>query len=101
VAKIADDGPPPSDASSLRLKVMRLFGGSSVGTKSVDLERFWYDAIVWQLAYYIAIESSMPSDRVTLLASIAESKKKACVDFSFEHTSGPQAVIDYTRQWSA
>jgi hypothetical protein len=93
--------PVPSEAGVMRLNVTRLFGSSSDGTKSPDLERFWYDCLVWQLAYYIAVDSSMPADRVTLLSGIAESKKRQCVNFSFEHTSGPQAVIDYTTQWSA
>lgn len=93
--------PVPSDAGVMRVKIMRLFGSSSDGTKSADLERFWYDCIVWQLAYYIAIDTSMPPDRVALLAGIAESKKRACVQFSFEHTSGPQAVVSYQTQWSA
>ena len=83
--------PVPSEAGVMRLNVTRLFGSSGNGTKSPDLERFWYDCLVWQLAYYIAVDTSMP----------AESKKRACVNFSFEHTSGPQAVIDYPTQWSA
>lgn len=93
--------PVPTEAGTMRVKVMRLFGGNADGTKSADLERFWYDCLVWTLAYYIAIESSMPAERVSLLAGIAESKKRACVQFSFEHTSGPQAVVSYPTQWSA
>lgn len=93
--------PVPSDAGVMRMKATRLFGGASDGNKSADLERFWYDCLVWQLAYYIAIESSMPADRVQLLAGIAESKKRLCVNHSFEHTSGPQAVVCYPTQWSA
>lgn len=93
--------PVPSDPGVMRLKVTRLFGSSSDGTKSADLERFWYDCLVWQLAYYIAIDTSMPPDRVSLLAGIAESKKRQCVNFSFEHTDGPQAVVSYPTQWSA
>lgn len=93
--------PVPSEAGVMRLKTTRLFGSSSDGTKSADLERFWYDCLVWQLAYYIAIDTSMPADRVAMLSGIAETKKRACVSFSFEHTSGPQAVVDYPTQWSA
>lgn len=93
--------PVPTEAGTLRLAITRLLGGTDTGTKNADLERFWYDCLVWQLAYYIAVDSSMPADRVSLLAGIAESKKRQCVNFSFEHTSGPQAVIDYTTQWSA
>lgn len=93
--------PVPSEAGVMRLNVTRLFGSSSDGNKSPDLERFWYDCLVWQLAYYIAVDTSMPADRVALLSGIAETKKRQCVNFSFEHTSGPQAVVDYPTQWSA
>ena len=93
--------PVPSEGGVMRLRTTRLFGGSGDGSKSADLERFWYDCLVWQLAYYIAVDTSMPADRVSLLAGIAESKKRQCVNFSFEHTSGPQAVVDYPTQWSA
>ena len=93
--------PVPSEAGTMRLNVTRLFGSSSVGTNSPDLERFWFDCLVWQLAYYIAVDSSMPADRVSMLSGIAEAKKRQCVNFSFEHTSGPQAVVDQPTQWSA
>jgi hypothetical protein len=93
--------PVPSEAGVMRLNTTRLFGSSSDGALSADLERFWYDCLVWQLAYYIAVDTSMPMDRVALLSGIAEAKKKQCVGFSFEHTSGPQAVVDYQTQWSA
>lgn len=93
--------PVPSEAGIMRLSVTRLFGSSSDGNKSADLERFWYDCLVWQLAYYIAVDTSMPGDRVSMLSGIAEAKKRQCVNFSFEHTSGPQAVVDYPTQWSA
>jgi hypothetical protein len=39
------------------------------------------------------------SDR--LLAGVAESKKKQCVQFSGEHTASIQAVVDYQTPWSA
>jgi len=93
--------PVPSEAGVMRLAITRLLGGAQTGTKSADLERFWYDCLVWQLAYYIAVDTSMPPDRVSLLAGIAESKKRQCVNFSFEHTGGPQAVVEYDTQWSA
>lgn len=93
--------PVPSEAGVMRFATTRLFGGAQTGTKAADLERFWYDCLVWQLAYYIAVDTSMPTERVALLSGIAEAKKRQCVNFSFEHTDGPQAVIEYPTQWSA
>lgn len=91
--------PVPQDAGTMRMKVIRLLGSNADGTKSADLGRYWYDTLVWLLAWYIAVDSSMPAERVSQLASIAEQKKRACVAYSFEHT-GTQAVVSYTTQWS-
>lgn len=92
--------PVPSEAGVMRLKTVRLLGTSADGTKSPDLQRYWHDALVWCLAYYVAIDSSMPADKIAMLQQLAEDKKKACVRYSFEHT-GTQAVLDYQTQWSA
>lgn len=93
--------PVPSDAGTMRLRVTRLFGGSGDGKLSPDIERFWYDCLVWQLAYYFAVEATMPAEKVALLAGIAESKKKQCVGFSFEHTAATIAFPCAPTQWSA
>ncbi len=85
--------PVPSEGGTMRLRTTRLFGGSGDGQKSADLERFWYDCLVWQLAYYLAVDSSMPTETITFLAGVAESKKLKCVQFSGEHTAAIQAVV--------
>ncbi len=92
--------PVPLEAGVMRLKTVRLLGTSADGTKNPDLQRYWYDALVWCLAYYVAIDSSMPTEKIGMLQAIAEQKKKACVRYAFEHT-GSQAVLCYPTQWSA
>lgn len=92
--------PVPSEAGVMRLRTTRLFGGSGDGQKSADLERFWYDALVWQLAYYLAVDSSMPAQQIVMLQGTAEAKVAECVKFSFEHTASIQAVVDTPTQWS-
>ena len=92
--------PVPSAAGTMRLKTARLLGSSSDGTKSPDLQRYWHDAIVWCLAYYLAIDSSMPAEKIGMLQALAESKKKACVNYSFEHPS-TTATVYYPTQWSS
>lgn len=93
--------PSPFENGTMRLKIVRLFGGAGDGSKAADLERFWYDCLVWQLAWYIAIDSSMPAEKIALLAGIAESKKRQCVNHSFEHTPATQAIVGYTTQWGS
>lgn len=84
--------PVPSESGTMRLKTVRLLGSNADGTKTVDLQRYWVDALVWTLAYYIAVDSSMPADKVALLLQVSEEKKVKCINYSFEHT-GCQAVL--------
>jgi hypothetical protein len=91
--------PVPSDAGTMRLKTVRLLGGNADGKKSPDLQRYWYDALVWCLAYYVAVDSSMPADKVQTLLLMAQQKKQECVRYAFEHT-GTQAMVGYQSQWS-
>lgn len=92
--------PVPSAAGTMRLKTTRLLGTSADGTKTPDLQRYWFDALVWCLAYYVAVDSSMPADKIAMLQGTAEQKKRDCVRYAFEHT-GVQAVLGYQTQWSA
>jgi hypothetical protein len=92
--------PVPSEPGVMRLRTTRLLGGAGDGQKSADMERFWYDALVWQLAYYLAVDSSMPPATIQMLQGTAEAKVAECVKFSFEHTASIQAVVDYQTQWS-
>lgn len=91
--------PTPSAAGTMRLKVARLLASNRDGTLNPDLQRYWYDALVWSLAHYIAVDSSMPLDKVQLLEGTAEVKKKQCVSYAIEHTS-TQAIANYPSQWS-
>ncbi len=92
--------PVPSEDGTMRLKTVRLLGSGSDGTKSLDLQRYWQDAIVWCLAYHFAVDASMPLDRVAMLAATSAQKKKECLGYAFEHT-GTQASVAYQTQWSA
>ena len=92
--------PIPSEAGTLRLKAVRLLGNNQTGSNSVDLQRYWEDALVWMLAYYFAVDNSLPIERCTFLGGQAEAKKRACLRYSFEHT-GTQAIVSYPTQWSS
>jgi hypothetical protein len=91
--------PVPSEAGTLRLKSVRLLGNNQTGTDTPDLQRYWLDALVWMLAYYVAVDSSLPLDRCQFLGSQAEAKKQACIRYGMEHTP-IVAQYGYTTQWS-
>lgn len=92
--------PVPSEVGVMRLKTVRLLGGNADGTSSPDLHRYWYDALIWCLAYYLAVDGSMPAEKIAFLSQMSEQKKKACIKYGFEHTS-QQAILCWPTQWSA
>lgn len=92
--------PVPNDSGVMRLKTVRLLGSNADGRKQPDLQRYWYDALVWCLAYYLAVDASLPGDKVGMLQQLAEQKKRACINYAFEHTGG-QAALSYPTQWSS
>jgi hypothetical protein len=92
--------PVPSEAGVMRIKTVRLLGGNADGDVTPDLQRYWLDALVWMLASYLAVDSSMPAERVAYLQGMAAMKKKECVKYSYEHTS-QTAVVCYPTQWSS
>lgn len=91
--------PVPTESGTMRLKTVRLLGSNADGSNTPDLHRYWFDALVWMLAHYIAVDSSLPMEKIALLQTTAETKKMACVNYSMENT--PQvARVDYWTQWS-
>lgn len=91
--------PVPSETGTMRIKTVRLLGSNADGAKNIDLQRYWFDAIIWCLSYYLAVDSSMPADKIAFLMQMAESKKAECVGYGYEHT-GQQATLNYQTQWS-
>jgi len=91
--------PVPSDAGTMRMKTVRLLGDNSTTTNTPDLQRYWLDVLVWILAYYVAVDSSMPAEKIGFLAQVSEQKKRDALRYSFEHPS-QQAIVNYHTQWS-
>lgn len=91
--------PVPSVGGTLRMKSMRLLGDNQTNTNTPDLQRYWLDVLVWMLAWYVAVDSSMPPEKVAMLQSTALAKKREALRYNFEHTS-QQAMVTYATPWS-
>ena len=69
--------PVPEADLTLRLQRQRLTYDNSSGSATVDLERFWSDFLVHELATRVALSNGMPTERVTLLQAKAIAAKTA------------------------
>lgn len=69
--------PVPDSALTIRIQRQRLSYDSTQGSATVDLERFWSEFIVHELAARIALTNGLPTDRITLLQAKAQVAKQA------------------------
>lgn len=91
--------PVPSDSGTLRLKTQRLLGSNADGRLNPDLQRYWYQPLVWMLAADIAQDSSLTPQAKKDLRDMAEMQKAKAVGISSEHVSHT-ATLYYPTSWS-
>jgi hypothetical protein len=68
------------------------------GNNTLPFERYWTDYFVWELAHYLAVDSSLDMGRVGLLAARALAKKTAAKAYSKQNV-GMQAVLSHPTAW--
>ena len=91
--------PVPSDGGTLRLKTQRLLGSNADGRLNPDLQRYWYQPLVWMLAADIAQDSSLSPQAKADLRGQADIQKQKALGFSNERVS-QCASLWYPTQWS-
>lgn len=91
--------PVPSDSGTLRLKTQRLLGSNADGRLNPDLQRYWYQPLVWMLAADIAQDSSLSPQAKADLRGQADIQKQKALGFSNERVS-QCASLYYPTQWS-
>lgn len=74
--------PVPEADCTIRLQRQRLTFDNSSGSATVDLERFWMDYLLNELAARVAISNGMPMDRTAILtakssAALSQARGKA------------------------
>lgn len=50
--------PIPDEAGTIRFQSQRLSADVTSGTATVDLQRFWTEYLVWQLAHHLAVSAN-------------------------------------------
>ena len=50
--------PIPDEAGTIRFQTQRILADTKPGTATVDLERFWTEFLIWELAHQLAISAN-------------------------------------------
>lgn len=91
--------PTPQDDGYVRLQIHRLAADSLDTTKTPDLERFWAQYLIWELAHQLAVSNSLDPVRIAHLASQAQAKLIACKAYASPR-GAQQLPINHPTAWS-
>ncbi len=84
--------PVPVVDCVIRVQRQRMTFDASQGAATVDLERFWMDYLVHELASRLALTNGLPMDRVALLAAKAAAAKNLAKGKSSSQLSNRMVV---------
>lgn len=72
----------------------------TVGTNTLPFERYWTAYFVWACATVLAIDNSLPMDRVQFLGGEAATNLAACKGYSKQNTS-TRVSINHPTRWGS
>jgi hypothetical protein len=90
--------PVPEGDCVIRVQRQRLSYDNSQGTATPDLERYWTDFIVHELAARLALSAGVAVERVALLQAKAQDAKRAAQGKSSSQLPN-RAVLDHRGMW--
>lgn len=98
IPNIIELWPVPDADGTVRAQVQRLRADVADGSKTIDFERYWSQAIIYQLAGQLAINASMVDKGTTFLA-MAEKEIERCMGNAREQSSF-QMIMGHRTGWS-
>lgn len=91
--------PIPDEAGTVRFQAQRKLADTYEAGATMDLEEYWYQAILWELAFQLGMAKSMPDSRLGFIKNQAALKKTAARGKSHERPAG-QVVMAHRTPWS-
>lgn len=91
--------PIPSEAGRIRFQVHRLTADNNDGGATPDLERFWVQFLIWELAHQLATSNSLSLERILHLQQTAAAKLLICRAYANPRGS-QQAYLDHSTGWN-
>lgn len=92
--------PIPDEAGTMRFQVHKLLADNQDTTKTPELQRYWGDYLVWELAHKLAVNASEPLQRCQYLAAHAARKLSKAKAYAKQRP--PQrAFMAHTTSWSS
>ena len=90
--------PIPEEAGTIRFQAVQLFADVTSGTKTLDLERYWMQYILWELAHQLCV-SANKLEHGGYCAQQAQAKRERGKAASNQHTPN-QMVLMHRTGWN-
>lgn len=91
--------PIPEEAGRIRFQVHRMSADSNDSTKTPDVERFWAQYLIYELAHQLAEDNSISGAKVMRLATLAQQKLQTARAYANPRGS-IQLYPDHPTAWS-
>ncbi len=91
--------PDAQSSGTIRFQIHRLAADSNNSANTVDLERFFTQYLIWELAHQLAAHNSLNMGRVNYFGSMARQKLEICKSYAGQRTNS-QFVVRHRTGWS-
>lgn len=89
----------PREAGHVRLQTYRLLANVTQGANTIDIERYWHQFLIWELAHQLASAHSQSEEKCMRLAATAQQKRERARAYANAHVPN-QMFIDHPTPWS-
>lgn len=89
---------PDTTGAIITLQRQKLAADIKSNSDTPDLERYWCDALVWELAHMVAFASSLPMDKCAYLKTMAKEARLLATDKAQQQTPN-QLYLQHQTGW--
>ncbi len=91
--------PVPDEAGHIRFQVHRKLSDVDDDNVTLDLESYWSQYVIWELAHQLGAASSLPTGRIAYFSSQAARRKEYAKSMASSHAQG-QMELDHMTRWA-
>jgi hypothetical protein len=87
---------PDTTGAVITLQRQKLAADIKSNSDTPDVERYWTDALVWELAHMVAFASSLPMDKCGYLRAMAKESRQLAMDKALQQTPNQLHLVHMT-----
>jgi len=91
--------PLPTELGHIRFQIVQLYADTLEGNKTIELQQYWIQYLLWELGAQLASAKSLPVQRCRFYASKAQALRKRARAYSAQHMD-TQLSITHRTPWS-